>query len=48
MKRRDFLTTGVAAASAMATGLSLTRSVHAAGSDQFKIALIGYVVMRHG
>lgn len=39
--RRDFLTNGVAAASAMATGLSLTRSVHAAGSDQFKIALIG-------
>ena len=39
--RRNFLATSAATTSALAAGLSLSRSVHAAGSDQFKIALIG-------
>jgi predicted dehydrogenase len=39
--RRDFLATSAVTTSALAAGLSLSRSVHAAGSDQFKIALIG-------
>ena len=37
--RRDFLATSAVTTSALAAGLSLSRSVHAAGSDQFKIAL---------
>ncbi len=41
--RREFLksTTVVAAGAVLAGGLSLTRSVHAAGSDVMKIALVG-------
>ena len=39
--RRRFLQTGAAAAAVAASGLSLARSVHAAGSDVLKIGLIG-------
>ena len=39
--RREFLATAAATTSTLAAGLSLSRSAHAAGSDQFKIALIG-------
>ena len=39
--RREFLRSSVLAAGAVAGGLSLQRSVHAAGSDVLKFALIG-------
>src|SRR5262245_33047856 len=41
--RRQFIKTSTAAAigSALAANLSITRSAHAAGNDQIKIALIG-------
>ena len=39
--RRDFLKTSVVAGGALATGLLLDRSAHAAGSDVVKIGLIG-------
>jgi len=40
--RREFLrSTGALAGAALAGGLSLARSAHAAGSDQIKVALIG-------
>jgi len=39
--RRDFLKTSGTAAAALAGGLSISRSAHAAGSDVLKIGLIG-------
>jgi len=39
--RRDFLKRTTLAGATLAGGLSLSRSVHAAGSDEIKIALIG-------
>lgn len=39
--RRDFLKSSAVAGAALAGGLSLARSVHAAGSEQIKVALIG-------
>jgi myo-inositol 2-dehydrogenase/D-chiro-inositol 1-dehydrogenase len=39
--RRDFLKASAIAGAAMAGGLSLARSAHAAGSDIIKVALIG-------
>ena len=42
MKRRDFLkTSGVLAGTAAISGLGVTRSAHAAGSDLIKVALVG-------
>jgi predicted dehydrogenase len=39
--RRDFLATAAATGTALATGLSLVQNVHAAGSDEIKVGLIG-------
>ena len=39
--RRDFLRRSAAAGVAVADGLSIARSAHAAGSDEIKIGLIG-------
>ncbi len=39
--RRDFLQSSLAAGAALAAPLSLTRSVHAAGSDEIRIGVIG-------
>jgi myo-inositol 2-dehydrogenase / D-chiro-inositol 1-dehydrogenase len=39
--RRDFLKTSGVVAGTAATGLSLSRSAHAAGSDLMKVALVG-------
>ena len=39
--RRHFLATSAATATALAAGLSLSRSAHAAGSDVLKVALVG-------
>jgi predicted dehydrogenase len=39
--RRDFLATAAATGTALATGLSLVQNVHAAGSDEIRVGLIG-------
>ncbi len=39
--RREFLKTSATAGAVLASGIGLARSVHAAGSDQIKVALIG-------
>jgi predicted dehydrogenase len=39
--RRDFLATAAATGTALATGLGLVSNVHAAGSDEIKVGLIG-------
>src|SRR5262245_8206089 len=39
--RRDFLKTTAAAGAAMAANLSLLSKVHAAGSDEIKVGIIG-------
>ncbi len=39
--RRRFLGTSAATTTALAAGLSLSRSVHAAGAERFNVALVG-------
>jgi myo-inositol 2-dehydrogenase / D-chiro-inositol 1-dehydrogenase len=39
--RREFLTTAAVAGAAVATGLAWTQNVHAAGTDEIKVGLIG-------
>lgn len=39
--RRDFLATAAATGTALATGLSLVSNVHAAGSDEIRVGLVG-------